>query len=161
MDKYLDTPAKRTRSASEKILAGKMAEDQHDKLPQVSEKPNVEETIPLNQSETDNAKGYVAVRVQQINNLPATSPVKGTKTSKEGANARPTDFKERVANNLTKGLNSDEMAQPQQLLEASLRGNTTSLETEDMAESNSNAAMMKILTEGIKLYNERSSGRIK
>lgn len=79
---YMDTPAKRTRSASGKIqLQGKMA-SQHN-----ANSNNVEATnnalTPIQEiKEATTKEGFVAELVEQINNSPNVSPVKGKNANK-------------------------------------------------------------------------------
>lgn len=76
MDKYLDSPANRTRSASGKNL-NKMAEPNpalSGKLPIIHEENVTNEKELLN---NQTKEGFVAGIVEQLNNSPNTTPVKG------------------------------------------------------------------------------------
>lgn len=75
--KFMDTPAKRTRSASGKIQQEKMASQQ------VSNSQTNNALTPIQEiKEATSKEGYVAGIVDQINNSPNVSPVKAKNATK-------------------------------------------------------------------------------
>lgn len=74
MENYLDTPAKRTRSASGKIQGKMAATTEQDR----ETSQHAQGTINTIHEENSSApEGFVAGMVEQINNSPMTTPVKG------------------------------------------------------------------------------------
>lgn len=85
MENFLDIPAKRTRSASGKLKVSANMAEQHDqnaktKSNSVDKLPIVHEQ-PVKERSQENAQGFVAGIVQQINNTPNNTPVKGMKVA--------------------------------------------------------------------------------
>lgn len=92
IENYIDTPAKRTRSASGRMTQEKMAATNED---QSTVKNNSLTTI----DEAATKEGFVAGMIEQINNSPHATPIKGSKATSNAINAGQVKEKQSTVSN--------------------------------------------------------------